>query len=634
MTRTFGDRTVAASSKAGFGEGRPGLPAVPLIWSAPVVLLLTATLAAAEGTLSPEQTVDAHLAAGEFAPALDLAERTSDPVDRSRLLARVAAAQQEWGDPATAWRTARRAPVASVRNEAFDRLRQPLRQVFGNNGGVGLLNGLPPGPFGNGGVGVPVQTGSATGGGGGGGAQADFTQLVDLITSTIAPESWELLGGSGTVSPYINGVFVDPEAALKRGLIEERGTPLPGGAALTKLRRADLTDETSRECEFRVISLRALEHAVRDRARQGLPPTATMQHLGGITRLRYIALDPVAHDVLIGGPAEGWEYLSDGEPVGVTSRRPPLRLDDLVVLFRYFAVAEHSAFGCSINPRPDNLKAVVSFVDESNSQGALRPSGVKRWVEQLHERLGMQDVVVQGLPRDTRAARVMIVADYRMKLVGLGKLDGGPNIPDYFQLLRKSGMTQGGGAIEALRWWLTMRYEAIAHDPSRTAFELCGSSVLVQSENQFVTASGQRVATGAAEPVNRQFAENFTRHYDELAQRDPVFADLSNVFDLGLLAVLWRTERLGERAGWSATPFGRDLGYTPAPETPITEVDSVVAHRVFDRKDIVVQVAGGVQAPLGDLPRNAELRREDVTLSDLRSRAASQGGTTWWWSGR
>jgi hypothetical protein len=593
-----------------------------------MAVLLSTTVLAAEETSPPQVAVDAHLAAGEFAPALDLAERATDPAERSRLLARVANAQQEWGEPAVAWRTARRAPVASIRNEAFERLRQPLREFFGNE--VGLVDGFVPGNVGNGAAGVPGNGGGATGGG----AQADFTQLVDLITSTIAPESWELLGGTGTVSPYINGVFVDPEAALKRGLIEEHGTALSGGAALTKLRRADLSDETARESEFRVISLRALERAVRERAREGLPPTATMQHLGGITRLRYIALDPAANDVLIGGPAEGWEYLSDGEAVGVTSRRPPLRLDDLVVLFRYFAEAEHTTFGCSINPRPDNLKSVVAFVDESNGKGALRPSGVKRWVEQLHERLGMQDVVVQGLPRDTRAARVMIVADYRMKLVGLGKIDGGPNIPDYFKLLRKSGMAQGGGAIEALRWWLTMRYEAIAHDPSRTAFELRGSSVLVQSENQFVTASGQRVATGTAEPVNRQFAENFTRHYDELAQRDPVFADLSNVFDLGLLAVLWRTERLGERAGWSGTPFGLDLGYTPARETPITEVDSVVAHRVFDRRDIVVQVAGGVQAPLGDLPRNAELRREDAALADLRSRAAAQGARSWWWSGR
>ena len=569
-------------------------------------------------------SVEAHLAAGEFAPALDLAERAADPAERSRLLGRVAHAQRDWGDPAAAWRTARRAPDGGLRNTILAQLRQPLFEGVGGD----LTNDRANGP----------QANSATAAGG---AQADFTQLVDLITSTIAPESWDAVGGAGSVSPYINGVFVDPEAALRRGLVEEHGSALPGGAALTRLRQADLSDEARLGTELRVLSLRALERAVRERARAGLPPTASMQHLGGITRLRFVALDPVARDVLIGGPAEGWEYLSDGEPVGIVSRRPPLRLDDLIVLFRFFAEPEQSTFGCSINPRPDNLKSVVAFVDESNSRGALRPSAVKRWVEQLHEKLGAQDVVVQGLPRDTRAARVMVVANYRMKLVGLGKLDGGPNVPDCFKLWRKSGQAEGkgaqgmGGAIEALRWWLTMRYDAIAHDPSRTAYELRGASVLVQSENQFVTERGERIATGAAEPVNRQFAENFTKHYDELARRDPVFADLANLFDLGLLAVLWRSERLGERIDWPGTPFGRDLGYSPVPETPITEVDSVVAHRVFDRRDIVVQVAGGVQAPLGDIPRQANLRREDEALTNLRSRVSPPPETSrWWWSGR
>jgi general secretion pathway protein D len=40
------------------------------------------------------------------------------------------------------------------------------------------------------------------GGFGGGGAQADFDSLMELIQSTIAPDSWEQLGGPGTMEPY------------------------------------------------------------------------------------------------------------------------------------------------------------------------------------------------------------------------------------------------------------------------------------------------------------------------------------------------------------------------------------------------------------------------------------------------
>ena len=38
--------------------------------------------------------------------------------------------------------------------------------------------------------------------GNGGGAQADFNSLMDLITTTIQPESWEDLNGAGSVMPY------------------------------------------------------------------------------------------------------------------------------------------------------------------------------------------------------------------------------------------------------------------------------------------------------------------------------------------------------------------------------------------------------------------------------------------------
>jgi hypothetical protein len=72
----------------------------------------------------------------------------------------------------------------------------------------------------------------------------------------------------------------------------------------------------------------------------------------------------------------------------------------------------------------------------------------------------------------------------------------------------------------------------------RHAFEVRGSSVLCQSDNQFLNDSGQRASTGQAEPINQLFASNFTNHYQELAQRDPIFADLQGIFDLALVAAL------------------------------------------------------------------------------------------------
>jgi general secretion pathway protein D len=53
--------------------------------------------------------------------------------------------------------------------------------------------------------GVPLPNPSSFGGGPGGlggGAMADFTQLIDLIETTIAPESWAAVGGPGAISEF------------------------------------------------------------------------------------------------------------------------------------------------------------------------------------------------------------------------------------------------------------------------------------------------------------------------------------------------------------------------------------------------------------------------------------------------
>ena len=47
-----------------------------------------------------------------------------------------------------------------------------------------------------------VPPGGAGPGGLGGGAQADFDSLIDLITSTIKPTSWDEVGGPGSIRPF------------------------------------------------------------------------------------------------------------------------------------------------------------------------------------------------------------------------------------------------------------------------------------------------------------------------------------------------------------------------------------------------------------------------------------------------
>ena len=40
--------------------------------------------------------------------------------------------------------------------------------------------------------------------------------LIDLITSTIAPETWDAVGGPGAIESFPTGVYVDAKGTLKR----------------------------------------------------------------------------------------------------------------------------------------------------------------------------------------------------------------------------------------------------------------------------------------------------------------------------------------------------------------------------------------------------------------------------------
>ncbi len=463
-----------------------------------------------------------------------------------------------------------------------------------------------------------------------GGSGADFDSLIELITTTVSPDTWEDVGGPGTIDEYETGVRADPLGQMdKNSKIDNQGRLK---ALAAKLRDADLNSQVTSGSELRIVSLPRLERAVAEHAALGQELPEALRYLAGMTAVRYVFVYPEDGDVVIAGPAEPWELDEEGRPLGVDSGRPILQLDDLVVMLRVFAPSGQGIFGCSINPRQQNLKQVKEFVEASQAAGPLAPGTRGRWLKELRNRMGMQDIEIYGVPRETRVAKIIFDADYRMKLIGIGKMDAGPNVPDIFKLMRRNRSIQGL-PLQALRWWLTMKYDGIHHSPARDAFEIRGSSVLVQSENQFVTAQGKRIQTGKAEPINREFAENFTNHYDEVAERDVVFTELQNVFDLAMAAAICRRDGLFEQVGWDMGEFSPQGRYQVAEvETP-EEIESVMNHRLYGGKDIVVQVAGGVVGHVEKYVNNKDLQNESAELDTTHKtgKLAQTLAGRWWW---
>lgn len=540
--------------------------------------------------------VDEQLAAGEFGPAWETVRAIDDPALRKDLIKKISDAQFQAGNFHGAFAALRQIEQPAERRDIVEEQIESLPSLAG-------------------------------------GSMANFQPLIQLIQQETSG-LWEEEGdGEGTMSQFQTGVVVNPNGLLRMLTREEDKSEL--SKLGRQAREADLNADLAQNSSLRMVSLTRLEREIAQRLAEGQSVVETMQHLAGLTEVKYIFIYPEEQEIVIAGPAEGWHYDERGQAIGAESGRPTLYLDDFVTVLRIFSPEGFGAFSCSINPREDGLKALKDYVETSQARGPINSRSVRGWVNQLQKKLGLQDIVLEGVPGDSRVARVITEADYRMKLIGIGKLQAPNGIESFFDLLAQADQKNPPN-LEALRWWLTMKYDAVLHSADRSVFAIEGSSVLCRSENEFLNAQGQRVHTGQAEATNRLFAQKFTEHYNELVRRDLVFADLQNVFDLALVAALIHQEGLLDRTGWDMGSFGPLGEYAPTRYQVPTEVESVVNHRVYNGRDIVVQVAGGVTGNLVSVVRDDQLAQESPRLGRMADavKAPTLPAGRWWWDVR
>ncbi len=548
---------------------------------------------------SPKEISDtqlkAYLGAGEFAPALEAVRAIADPARRSVWLERIALAQAEAGARQAAFTTLRYIPEDPLRSQS---LHKVLQQPLGARGG---------------------------------GVEPDFDSLIDLIISTVRPSTWEDAGGSGSISPFPTGVYIDAQGVLHRSAGQETSGQL--SALHRASRRPLLHDATQRPSLLRKISLVRLEREVQFRLASGLPLPETVQVLAGLQRVQYIFVYPEERDLVLAGPAGPWHVDSEGRFISDQTGLPVVRLDDLVVVFRHILQKADARFGCAITPTQEGLKQVREFLDEWKDR-PIRPVQQERWLSELRSRLGRQKIELFGLDPQTRPAQILVEADYHMKLIGMGLAEGVPGVVSFLDLIEvPKGMAPP--RMEVLRWWFTLHYDAVLSSPDHQAFALEGQGIRVLSENELLTSEGQRVPTGQAETTNRLFAKIFTEHLEELARKYPIYGELRHLADLAMTAAIIRNERLAEKVGWSMAYWLDPQGYPIAQVLAPTEVESVMNSRTIDQRYILAGVSGGVRIAPGELIRPGAIPHDYSGQSEKQHRAGAPPNNlpleAWWW---
>lgn len=419
------------------------------------------------------------------------------------------------------------------------------------------------------------------------------------------------------------GVVVDAEGVLRSKIF-----PDPGGQLIREriaAAKAALDPKVTAYSKLRKISLNRLEAAILKH--QGVL-TEEMRSVAGLQRIRYVFYYPESKDIVIAGPAEGWIANSSGRVVGMTTGRPVVQLQDLVEGLRLFPPSGKSTalIGCSIDPTPEGLAAMQQFLRSTGSQ-LSSSNQIPYIVQGLRTSLGMHSISVHGVSPRTHFAQVMVEADYRMKLIGIGLERPPVKLVSYVDRA-----TAGDVSRNALqRWFFTPDYECVRVSGDNLAMELVGDGVKLVGENELVSSSGQR-QVGGVNKASQAFVTGFTKVYPELADRAAVYADLRNVIDIAVAAAFIQQQDYYAKAGWKMEFLGDENAF-PIETYDIPKTVESTVNAVFKSGRLLTPIGGGVEIE----PKKA--LDTDKLLTDDKGKVAKIRQETiinvapgqWWW---
>jgi len=332
---------------------------------------------------------------------------------------------------------------------------------------------------------------------------------------------------------------------------------------------------------------------------------------------------------VIAGPAGGWVEDLSGRALGLHDGRPTLLLEDLVVALRAFSPNGRKAgtVHCSIDPTQEGLQRMQDFLQKIG--GRATPRDTQFIVNGLQQSLGKQVISVGGISPKTNFARVMVEADYRMKLIGIGLEQPPIKLTSYV-----ARATPGSVSRNAMqRWYFVPNYEAVRESADGLAMELVGQGVKLVGENEVVGQDGSRNAAARGDRAGSLFVKEFTTKYPQLAERSPVYAHLRNLIDMLVAAAYIQDRGFFGKAGWSMETFGSEQSYPVEVHTAPKQVASAV-NAIWKGNRLMTPIGGGVMiqaskalAPehiMYDEEGEVEKLRDTISLDELPA-------DKWWW---
>ena len=453
-----------------------------------------------------------------------------------------------------------------------------------------------------------------------------LAMLLSLLNSTSRaqdPNDDDTVGGGLT-----SGVLVDADGVLRRLSSDDFSGQLM--RQRMEQARTSLNRDIARRSQLRKVSLTRLAKLIKQSIDQGHGPDEAMRNLAGLTRIKYVFYYPETKDIVLAGPAEGWFLDDTGRPIGMETGQPTIELQDLVVALRAFSPKSkgNPLVYCSIDATDEGLARMQQFLDRV---GRTFSGGIDEQfiVEGLRESMGMQVVSLGGIPANTHFAQVMVEADYRMKLIGIGLQPPPARFKSYVALANFASIASNA----MCRWWFVPDYQRVKISEDGNAAELVGNGVKLVGEDEVVSGSGQRQQTGRQNRASRKFTDGFTKKYAEIARNAPVYAQLRNCVDLLVAAAFIQENDLYAKAAWDLSVLG-DESIFPVQSFNAPQHVETAVNSVWKGRQLATPVGGGVQIQARQALSEQNLIADedgDVTAARDSIDLSSLSADTWWW---
>lgn len=456
----------------------------------------------------------------------------------------------------------------------------------------------------------------------GGASIADYTALIALIENVIDAE-WAVNGGTASAIPYRQGVRIDP-----RGLIERLD---PSKTMLTSIKLPrdqdkarnpaniplDDLGEWQQATSLRWISLHQLDEQVAERSRDTnrLRANISMELLGGLYRIDYLAFEKDSQEWYLGGPAGNLMASPSRDLLNPETGLPPVLLEDLLGVAPH-VLGSRGEFGCSIDPDPARLTAAYEMARSSSSIRSMQRQP-ERWTEQWRQKLGKQHAKVIGLNQDSPTGYALLIADAHMKRLGLGLEPCPTQMKSYWKEKEISTASSNGTDSSMVRWWFSTTDHKIPMDPDRKIYHFASSNIQVLSEAQMMNALGERVASNSPDLAADAFAKKFSLNFDRLQRDYLVYGRLRHIFDLAIALEIVRHE-IQNGNGKPFLAIDNPEGQPRLPVTPL-ELDSVAATHRMPNQSMSAIISGGVSIQTSVLSKRLVVDKSQTNRVALES---------------